>query len=165
MRYFTTSCLWAIGFWFATLPCRGQHPALGPAWDAFNAPTPRYSEAIRDADRCIDDYAITGRKMEGDLEAKAAPIPPTGAVAPEQKKEILSRGPLNDVAACYFIRGRSSQKLDRTQEAVAAYTAGCKLKYARVWDPKGWFWAPHEEMCARLEELQAKRSPQKDQKK
>ncbi|HEY6768751.1 MAG TPA: hypothetical protein VI386_28675 [Candidatus Sulfotelmatobacter sp.] len=136
------------------VPCGAQHRALGPAWDDFNAG--RYREAIKSADICIDDYAITASKMETDLEAKQAPIPPKGAVSPEQKNEVLSRGPLNDAAACYFIRGRSSQSLKRNKDAIVAYAAGCKLQYARVWDPKGWFWAPAEEMCARLEVLRSK---------
>ncbi len=146
-----TVCLVVFAF---AIPCRAQHSALPSAWSDFN--TGKYQEAIKAADKCIDDYANTANKTEADLEAKTAPIPPNGPVPPEQKNEILSRGPLNDAAACYFIRGRSSQNLKRNKEAIAAYDAGCKLKYARVWDPKGWFWSPAEEMCARLEELRKK---------
>jgi len=152
-----TSVVWAsIALCVAAFPCEAQHRALVPAWDAFNAG--KYSAAIKLANSCIDDYAITASKMEADLETKNAPVPPKGPVPPEQKNEVLSRGPLNDAAACYFIKGRSTQALGRKQEAIIAYKAGCKLQYARVWDPKGWFWSPAEEMCARLEALEPKES-------
>jgi len=137
--------------WSIVPMCLAQHPSLQPAWEAFNKPD--YREAAKHADKCIDDYAFSAAKMEADLEANRVPAPPTGAVGAEQKKEILERGPLNDAAACYFIKGRSAQKLDSIKQARQAYTAGCKLKYARIWDPHGWFWSPVDEMCARLQAL------------
>jgi len=148
-------CLWAV-------PCHAQHRLLKPAWDAFEASN--YAEAVKLADTCIDDYAITTSKMETDLESKHAPDPPTGPVSAEQKQEILSRGPLNDAAACYFIKGRSNQSLKRNKEALATYTAGCQLRYARVWDARGWFWAPTEEMCARPQALTNKEDGKKQAK-
>ena len=137
-----------------------QHPNLQAAWDAFGRS--QFEKAMTLADKCVDDYSITATKMEADLEAKKAPPPPTGAVGQEEKKEILIRGPLNDAAACNFIKGRSAQSLAKTQpiqrsklerEAREAYEAGCKLKYARIWDPQGWFWSPSDEVCERLKTL------------
>lgn len=145
-----------------------QHPMLQRAWDAFNKAedvtlkdsqrTPNYQLAIKLADKCINDYSFMADSMESDLEKKHVD-PPVGHVPDGQKQEIFARGPLNDTAACYFIRGRSSQALAKTvksqtdrlgQEAESAYKAGCKLQGARVWDPKDGFWNPSKDMCARL---------------
>ena len=167
-------------FCLLTTPTFGQHPVLQSAWDAFNkAEDPRsaskirlasYQLAVKLAEKCITDYAITATRTEADLEKKKVPDPPTGAVPAEQKGEILKRGPLNDAAACYFIQGRSNESLasnadlgklqkkstreEQNSAAKAAYSAGCKLQYARVWDPQGWFWKPADEMCERLSRLQ-----------
>lgn len=135
-------------FCLLTLRCHGQLPIVKSAWDAYN--TSNYAKAVELADRCIDEYSATATKLESQLESDRSPEPPTGAVSDEQRKEILTRPALNDAAACYFIKGRSSEHLNRSGDATAAYSAGCGLQYARVWDPKGWFWSPAEEVCARL---------------
>ncbi len=52
---------------------------------------------------------------------------------------------LNDVGTSYFIRGEALLKLDKKDEALAAYKAVMnQFNYAQTWDPKGWFWSPAE---------------------
>ncbi len=78
---------------------------------------------------------------------------PTGAVNDEEKKRIDSHGLLNDVGACYFIKGQAAEKLGRKDEAKQAYGEAKKLTYARVWDPKGWYWSTAEGATERLNAL------------
>jgi hypothetical protein len=58
---------------------------------------------------------------------------------------ILERGLLNDVGTCWFIKGRSLEKLERRQEAIQAYRRAERYTYARTYDPS-WdgFWSPSQ---------------------
>jgi hypothetical protein len=59
---------------------------------------------------------------------------------------------LNDVGTCWFIRGRSLEKMRRNSEAKTAYGAAAKYTYARCWDPDGQaYWSPAEAAAERLE--------------
>jgi hypothetical protein len=128
--------------------CYGQVSIADSAWDAFRASN--YARAIEFSDKCIHEYANAAVELESKLEFDHAPEPQIGVASAEQRGDILKRGPLNGTGACYFIKGRSSEHLNRNKDANAAYTAGCRLRYARVWDSKGWFWSSAEEMCSRL---------------
>lgn len=121
------------------------------AWDAFKHQ--RYEDAIAAAERCIQRFKKEADKAQAELEQKKAKAPPAGKVNTQQKKAILDQGVLNDVATCYWIKGRSAQLLKRNDDAREAYNATIKYSYARTWDPKGWFWSPAEDASDRLQDL------------
>jgi hypothetical protein len=121
------------------------------AWDAYTGR--QYEDAIAKAERCASRFKSDAEQTQSDLEQKKAKRPPTGKVTEAQKKTIYALGPINSVATCYWIKGRSAQILHRNGEAVEAYNAAAKLSYGRAWDPRGWFWSPAEDSRDRLLDL------------
>lgn len=121
------------------------------AWDAFR--NQKYEDAIAAADRCANRFKSDADQTQADLEKKKAKPLPKGKVNEEQRKAIFDQGVINDVATCYWIKGRSAQLLHRNEEAKQAYNAVLKYSYARTWDPKGWFWSPAEDASDRLQDL------------
>jgi hypothetical protein len=121
------------------------------AWDAFNGH--QYEDAMAKADRCASRFKSDAEQTQSDLERKKAKQPPKGKATEEQKKAIYDQGPINSVATCYWIKGRSAQLLHRNDEAREAYNAAAKLSYGRTWDPRGWFWSPAEDSKDRLLDL------------
>jgi hypothetical protein len=139
---------------------RSSEECTNQAWVFFNKND--YASAIDRAQLCIYFFRGKANDEEKDLEEKREPVSPTGQVDPTQKERILKRSQLNDVATCYFIEGKSHESLylkDKTLKekdaAVEAYVAGCKYKYARTWDPKGWLWSPAAESRYGAERLGA----------
>lgn len=121
------------------------------AWEAFNKGN--YEQAISASLKCINEFKGSADRQQNELESSKAPLPPKGSVSEETKKIIWARGLLNDVATCYFIKGRSAEYLGRIDEAKQSYREASKYTYARCWDPKGWFWAPSEAAQDRLSTL------------
>jgi hypothetical protein len=120
------------------------------AWDAFNKHD--YPAAITAADKCIKKFRDDADGIQARLEKENVVIP-KGKVSDDQKKVIFENGPLNDVATCLFIKGQAAEKLDKRDDAKAAYTATLKYSYARAWDPQGWFWSPSEGAAEKLEAI------------
>lgn len=134
-----------------------QQDCLKKAWDAFNAT--KYENAIKFADQCIDEFGKAAEREQKRLEDTNTSVPPPGKVTSAEKSTIMARGPLNDVATAFYIKGRSAEYLYRKGGAAAAtykktaeetYEATCRFKYARTWDNKGWFWSPCEAASERL---------------
>lgn len=121
------------------------------AWDAYRSQN--YDTAMTAADRCVDRFKEEADADEAALEARHAKLLPTGAVGPKVKDEIYAQGVLNDVATCFWIKGISAQLSKHDDAAREAYTATMKYRYARTWDPKGWFWSPAEDAADRLRDL------------
>jgi tetratricopeptide (TPR) repeat protein len=121
------------------------------AWDAFNKGD--YERAITYAEKCITEFLGAAGRKQLQLVNDKAPLPPTGSVSKEEKKSIFANGLLNDVATCFYIKGRSAEALGHKDEAIKAYQAAAKYTYARCWDPKGWFWSPSEGSLDRLSVL------------
>jgi len=121
------------------------------AWTAFNKGD--FVGAIANAEKCIGEFRGAADRKQAELEKSKAPPPPTGAVSDEEKKAIFARGLLNDVATCFFIKGRSAENLGRKDEARQAYESASKYTYGRCWDTKGWFWSPAEASMDRLATL------------
>lgn len=121
------------------------------AWEAYNGHT--YEDAMAKAERCASRFKNDAEQTQSNLEQKKAKQPPTGKVTEAQKKAIYGQGPINSVATCYWIKGRSAQILHRNGEALEAYNAAVKLSYGRTWDPRGWFWSPAEDAKDRLLDL------------
>ena len=138
--------------------CQAEKPAVprnveltSKAWQAHGKRN--YDEAIKAADKCITSFEASAIKIQERL-VKEKVKTPLGEVTPEEKKAIESNGLLNDVAACYIIKGLSLVELKKKDEARDAFKAAAKLTHARVWDPKGpWFWSPSEKADEELEKL------------
>lgn len=121
------------------------------AWDAYNRSD--FEQAIKAADKCIDEFQGDADRKQASLEGEHPTIP-VGKVSKDEKKKILANGVLNDVATCFFIKGRSAENLKRMDDAKQAYKAAAKYIYARTWDPKGWFWSPADAASDRLKRLE-----------
>ena len=121
------------------------------AWDAFKHH--RYEDAIAAADRCVRRFKDEADRGQAELVQKKATPQPTGKVNERQEEAIFGQGVLNDVATCYWIKGRSAQLLHRNDEAREAYNATINYSYARTWDKRGWFWSPAEDASDRLQDL------------
>lgn len=118
------------------------------AWNAFN--NNQFTEAISFAQEVINRWEGEAIKQQASL----TQAPPIGVPAgEEEKKAILSNWALNDVAAAYFVKAWSFEKLGKPNEAKAAYYKVLEFSYGRCWDPQGWFWSPAEEAQRRLSRI------------
>ena len=141
---------------FVTRSLTGQGQPLNvrltsQAWDGYNKAD--YEIAIAKADECIEEFRGAADREQTQLEKDRVPLPPKGSVSEQEKKVIFARGLLNDVATCFYVKGRSAEKLGRKEEAKQAYLAASKYTYARTWDPNGWFWSPAEAASDHLSRL------------
>ncbi len=125
------------------------------AWAAYDDGD--YETAIMFSKECIFKFSLLAEQEQKSLKEKNAPIPPTNSYTEDEAREIFSRGILNDVATAYFILGESSRKLERLDEARAAYQKAQTLDYARTWDPKEWFWSPATSASSQLAALGPKK--------
>jgi len=122
------------------------------AWDKFNSG--RYTEAITIAGECIDTFEGQALQEQREFTASGSPTPPVGPVSNDEYNEITSRGVLNDVATCYFIKGRALEELNRISEAKEAYMGAQQFPDARTWDPAiPGFWSPAQTASSRLATL------------
>jgi hypothetical protein len=113
------------------------------AWDQFNRGA--FDEAIKAADKCIDEFQGQADREQDKLRKARVPLPPTGKPANDKEKNaIMARGVLNDVATCFYIKARSAENLKRVDQAKDAYRVCKEYTHARTWDPQGWFWSPSE---------------------
>jgi len=150
------SCVFVLGNLYGQdLPLNAR--LTTKAWDALNKGD--HERAITFADSCISGFGGSADRQQAQLEKDSVPPPPKGVVSETQKKAIFARGLLNDVATCYFIKGRSAENLKRMEEARQAYMVAMKYTYARCWDPKGWFWSPSEGASDRLNQLPPETKP------
>jgi hypothetical protein len=122
------------------------------AWDAFNHH--RHEDAISAADRCIQEFKEEADRRQADLKEQKSKQPPVGKVNDNHRKDILGQGVLNDVATCYWIKGRSAELLHRNDEAREDYRATMNYSYARTWDQeKRLFWSPAQDASDRLQNM------------
>lgn len=121
---------------------------------AWNASKKRdYVEAIAKAQQCIDGFQAQALREQQEYAASGGALPPVGAVSEDEKRKIFSRGGLNDVATCYFIKGEALENLSRVSEAKDAYKAAQQFPAARTWDAAGFFWSPAQGASDRLAAL------------
>lgn len=123
------------------------------AWEAYNKG--KYQQAIKKAEECIDEFQPAAMRQQNELKEKSTPAPPDGQVPPDKKKEIMNRGLLNDVATCWWIIGRSNEKLGKKEKAIQAFCNAAKFTYARTYDPS-WdgFWSPSQSAMDRVKSLE-----------
>jgi hypothetical protein len=112
-----------------------------------------YLQAIEMADSCTKQFANAATQEQDRLAESRAPLPLVGVVTSEQKRMISSRGVLNDVATCLYLKGLAAERLQKRELAKDAYRAASYYTYARSWDPRGYFWAPAERAADRLQAL------------
>jgi tetratricopeptide (TPR) repeat protein len=136
---------------FKRRPDRADDPPhqayAADGWEEFERG--RFDAAAKLADRCVAEFLAKAQEAEAAL-AKAGTTYPTGEVPPAVKAAIMANAVLNDVGACLIIRGRSAEALGDRAAAVRAYRSAVGLGRSRVWDPRGWFWAPAETATDRL---------------
>ena len=114
------------------------------AWGALGEG--EYADAVKYTEKCSELYEDEARKMQSSLTAKAP------------KDKVHDYWALNDVGTSYFIRGEALMKLNKNDEALAAYKVVTDdLYYAQAWDPKGWFWAPADAAKMKIEMLKHKK--------
>jgi tetratricopeptide (TPR) repeat protein len=127
------------------------------AWLALNKGD--YKSAIDKANKCVDEFGPLAEEQEHALDASNTQIPPNGTVNEIVKKDILNRGLLNDVATCWFIKGRSLEKLGKNSESIQAYKKCEEYTYARTYDPDAnQFWSPSEASRARRVALEKRQT-------
>ena len=120
-----------------------EHEALTKrAWSQFDRR--EYSETIILADKCIKIYQPVADRLQSQL--AGSPLPKVSSYSPADRRAIFARGPLNDVAACMFMKARSLENLGRIADARVVYVELAKYTHAAVYDPQGsWFWHPAQE--------------------
>jgi tetratricopeptide (TPR) repeat protein len=120
------------------------------AWKALHKGD--FREAAETAQKCIETFEANAVKLQKQLEAARTRVP-MGAVTEDERNAVNRNGLLNDVATCYYIKGKALEQLKQREAAIAAYKAAATLTYARAWDPAGpWFWSPAEAAAERLGE-------------
>ena len=128
------------------------------AWDVFN--NNLFDTAIAKADACIQKFHIQAEDTEKKLREKKEVNTPADEIVEADWPKVFARGPLNDVATCYFIQGEANVELWRKAEGVEkkallikakkAYESAAALTYARTWDLGKWFWDPAKTANQRL---------------
>jgi hypothetical protein len=144
------------------------------AWDAYN--TNNYVLAISKATECIDEFSDDAVRQQGEVESSGKKPPlvikPKTAV---EKEEVIERGPLNDVATCWWIRGESNWALSGAgkretpdisalQKARDAYKEALKFSHGRCWDTNGFFWSPPDKARGKLARTESLLSTSRENK-
>jgi hypothetical protein len=124
------------------------------AWDAFHKRL--FDLAMSDAEDCIANFEGDANSSEYNLQISHAPLPQLGPVSDKERDAYLKRGPLNDVATSYYIRGCAAEALKNTDIAIESYRNAARYTYAVTWDPfRHEFWSPAKVSVIRLSTLQA----------
>jgi tetratricopeptide (TPR) repeat protein len=100
------------------------------AWLAFI--DSKWKEMDIYADKCISMYEKEAVKQQ----SKISDFPP-------MDKRAFNNWALNDVATCYFIKGKALLTQGKNDDAKKILQKVIKkFPHALCWDPKGWFWKP-----------------------
>lgn len=103
-----------------------------------------YAPAIAAGDACVARFSEAADDIQADLRARGEPVvsPRDVGATEEDQLAIHRRGPLNDVAACLFVKVAAEAAQRDVGAAAQAYSALCRYPHSLVWDPRGWFWNP-----------------------
>lgn len=110
------------------------------AWQGLNQGD--WKGAIAAAEKCIVDFGAEARSQQQDWVKAGDPAPPEDRPSQADARRIGAHRILNNVAACLFVKAKAAEHAGRYQEARAAYQTLQEFRYARVWDPHGYFWSP-----------------------
>nr|VFK26857.1 MAG: hypothetical protein BECKMB1821G_GA0114241_102333 [Candidatus Kentron sp. MB]VFK29305.1 MAG: hypothetical protein BECKMB1821I_GA0114274_100921 [Candidatus Kentron sp. MB]VFK74736.1 MAG: hypothetical protein BECKMB1821H_GA0114242_100921 [Candidatus Kentron sp. MB] len=116
-----------------------------------------YEEAIRKADELIGEFEAGAIAKQRRLIGDGVEIPKPGVYGKKREKErqhIWNFGPLHEVAAAWWVIGRSKMAQGKTQEAINAYRKTMRYSHALVFDPS-WngFWSPSQDAKDRMDHL------------
>lgn len=126
-------------------------------WDTFNKAkdtnkTDFYQKAIEKAEALIREFEPGAQTKQRRLIEDKVKVPKDGKLSKEQKDIVFSFGPLHEVSAAWWVKGRSLETLRKTQEAIQAYERAAQYTHALVYDPS-WdgFWSPAQDAKARAD--------------
>jgi hypothetical protein len=121
------------------------------AWQALKSNN--YTQALQLTEQVITEFRGSARAKQREIadRVKAGEnAPPIGSVTREVFDRVMENGPLNDVGACYVIRGRAFLAMHDRSSALTTFREGRELTFARAWDSNspdpewnrnGWFWS------------------------
>jgi hypothetical protein len=120
------------------------------AWDAFSKGD--YAHAIGSAQKVINEFSAEADRLQQELSTSAETE--NDSSDPARRQAILSRGPLNDVATCYFIVGRSAKYLNDKKLADSAFSHASLYTHALALNADGsGFWSPAKAAEKALQDL------------
>jgi hypothetical protein len=114
-----------------------------------------FDAAIKNAKAVIEDFEPDADADQEKLKKSHAADPPNGpAASSKEEQETLRRGPLNDVATCYWIMGQAYEKKGDLLQAKSSYQMAAKYTYARAWDQdQHIFWSPADKAANRAKRM------------
>jgi hypothetical protein len=114
-----------------------------------------FTQAITNAELVIDQFLGSAQNDQQKATRDNMPPPPSGTDVPAPERERIFRlGLVNDVATCWYIKGRSLEYVGDLAGARAAYEAATNFPHARTWDPRTHgFWPPAEAALGRLAQM------------
>ena len=118
------------------------------SWTRLNAGD--FKGAVDNVGACAANWSEAAAQSQADMDQKHLECPPVGAVDSVTQAQINRNGPLNDVATNDFILGSAYEGLGDRRAANAAFQACARLRCARTWDARGWFWDTAAACRARL---------------
>lgn len=124
-------------------------------WGTFNKAkeskkSEDYHKAIEKAEILIQEFEPGAEAKQRRLLENKVKIPKDGKLSKEEKETVFDFGPLHEVSAAWWVKGRSLEALRKTQEAIQAYEKAAQYPHALVYDPS-WdgFWSPAQDAEAR----------------
>ena len=100
-----------------------------------------YQETYRVVDGCIAKFSSQADEMALSL----SDFPSKGE---ENRYNIM-----NDVAACYSIKGEALRDEGKKEESIKAFQAAIdKYPYAQNFDPRGWYWSIKEKAASAIKQ-------------
>lgn len=123
------------------------------AWSALEAG--EFRAAIERADLCVVTFESQADEIQNSLHEQNVPVPKPHLLSTESARaEVFARGPLNDVAACLFIKIAAGIAAGAEEDTICtAYSHLIKLPHALVWDPRGWFWSPSDASTSEIKKV------------
>lgn len=129
-------------FWKVAAAAKDKLDTIGTPYDFGNYTsetlTTKAWRALEEADfagvelytkKCLELYEAEAKKQQSQL-TDFAP-----------KERVFDYWALNDVATCYFIRGKAFLDQGKIAEAQEAFRVVVEqYPHAQAWDPQGWFW-------------------------
>jgi hypothetical protein len=134
-----------------------------------------YDQAIEHANQCVEKFRRAAERNQKRLADKNVPLDlHLNPLTEELKKKLFSRGPLNDVGACYFVLGEANRlaaeelaasnatKNEKLADAKKNYEKAAQLTYSVIYDPGpkdqdgAFFWSPAEAAQDALDQYFAK---------
>lgn len=139
-----------------TVAAQPLQQVVSESWQLFESG--QWTEAIEKSTECIKKWGTQAEILQDDL--RDQPLPPTGSVDDDVKRQIFANGVLNEVGACYFILSESLLKLNQCSEAESALTKLKIFTHARIYDAsgEGFFWDPTLPARAHLKEIRTSAS-------